>query len=129
MTSLANTESAARVPVGLTQRPSTFSVLSVITDYDSYMNKKVPITGTLDPRLREWAEHLVATGKASSISAVINDALTESYNQHKRGLALLRDRAGQADEDRVARMKAHIDAQAAIAPLRTPPTACAGSRI
>jgi hypothetical protein len=39
------------------------------------MNKKVPITVTLDPRLREWAEH--------------------------------------ADEDRVTRMRAHIDAQAA----------------
>jgi Arc/MetJ-type ribon-helix-helix transcriptional regulator len=77
------------------------------------MNKKVPITVTLDPRLREWAEHLVATGKAPSISAVINDALTQSYTQHKRGLALLRERAGHADEDRVARMRAHIDAQAA----------------
>lgn len=77
------------------------------------MNKKVPITVTLDPRLREWAEHLVATGKAPSISAVINDALTASYTQHKRGLALLRERAEHADEDRVARMRAHIDAQAA----------------
>jgi hypothetical protein len=46
-------------------------------------------------------------------SAVINGALTESYTQHKRGLALLRERAEHADEDRVARMRAHIDAQAA----------------
>lgn len=113
MTSLANTESAARTSVGLAEGSWTFSVLSVVADYDSFMNKKVPITVTLDPRLREWAEHLVATGKASSISAVINGALTESYNQHKRGLALLRERAGHADEDRVARIKSHIDAQAA----------------
>jgi len=96
-----------------TQHPLTFSVVSLVASYDSYMNKKVPITVTLDPRLREWAEHLVATGKAPSISAVINDALTESYTQHKRGLALLRERAEHADEDRVARMRAHIDAQAA----------------
>jgi Arc/MetJ-type ribon-helix-helix transcriptional regulator len=86
---------------------------SVTADYDSYMNKKVPITVTLDPRLREWAEHLVATGKAPSVSAVINDALTVSYSRHKRGLALLRERAEQGDEERVARMRAHIDAQAA----------------
>lgn len=77
------------------------------------MNKKLPITITLDPRLREWAEHLVATGKAPSISAVVNDALSASYAQHKRGLALLRDRAERADEDRVARLRAHVDAQAA----------------
>lgn len=77
------------------------------------MNKKLPITITLDPRLREWAEHLVATGKMPSISAVVNEALSASYAQHKRGLALLRDRAEQADEERVARLRAHVDAQAA----------------
>lgn len=101
-----------RVATGPAQRPWAVSVLSVIADYDSYMNKKVPITVTLDPRLREWAEHLVATGKAPSISAVIHDAMTESYSRHKRGLALLRERAEHADEARVARMRAHIDAQA-----------------
>jgi Arc/MetJ-type ribon-helix-helix transcriptional regulator len=76
------------------------------------MNKKQPITITLDPRLREWAEHLVATGKMPSISAVVNEALSTSYAQYKRGIALLRDRADNADEDRVARMRAHIAAQA-----------------
>jgi len=81
------------------------------------MNKKVPITVTLEPHLREWAEQLVATGKAPSISAVINDALAESYAQRKRGLALLRERAGHADEDRVDRMRAHVDAQAAALEL------------
>ncbi len=77
------------------------------------MNKKQPITITLDPRLREWAEHMVATGKMPSISAVVNEAMSASYAQYKRGLALLRDRAEQADEDRVARMRAHVEAQAA----------------
>jgi Arc/MetJ-type ribon-helix-helix transcriptional regulator len=81
------------------------------------MNKKVPITVTLEPHLREWAEHLVDTSKASSISAVINDALAKSYAQHKRGLALLRERAENADEDRVGRMRAHVDAQAAALEL------------
>jgi Arc/MetJ-type ribon-helix-helix transcriptional regulator len=82
--------------------------------YDSYMNKKQPITITLDPRLREWAEHLVATGKMPSISAVVNEAMSASYAQHRRGLALLRERAEQADKDRVARMRAHIEAQVAV---------------
>jgi Arc/MetJ-type ribon-helix-helix transcriptional regulator len=77
------------------------------------MNKKQPITITLDPRLREWAEHLVATGKMPSISAVVNEALSASYAQHKRGLALLRERAEQADQDRVARMRAHVETQVA----------------
>jgi Arc/MetJ-type ribon-helix-helix transcriptional regulator len=77
------------------------------------MNKKVPITVTLDPRLREWAEHLVATGKAPSISAVINAALTESYARHQHGLTLLRERSEQADKARVGRMRAHVEAQAA----------------
>lgn len=36
-------------------------------EYVSYVNKKVPVTVTLDPLLREWAEELVAAGKASSI--------------------------------------------------------------
>ena len=77
------------------------------------MNKKVPITVTLDPRLREWAEHLVATGRAPSISAVINEALTESYTQHRRGREVLRERADHADSARVRRMRAHVDRQAA----------------
>lgn len=77
------------------------------------MNKKQPITITLDPRLREWAEHLVAAGKMPSISAVINEALSASYAQQKRGLALLRERAERADQDRVARMRTHVEAQVA----------------
>ena len=81
------------------------------------MNTKMPITVTLEPRLREWAEHLVATDKAPSISAVINDALAESYAQRKRRLALLRERAEHADEDRVGRMHAHVEAQAAALAL------------
>lgn len=81
--------------------------------YDSCMNKKQPITITLDPRLREWAEHLVAAGKAPSISAVVNEALSASYAQHRRGLTLLRERAGQADGDRVMRMRAHVEQQVA----------------
>jgi Arc/MetJ-type ribon-helix-helix transcriptional regulator len=82
------------------------------------MNKKTPITITLDPRLREWADHLVATGKAPSISAVVNAALTSSYAQYQRGLALLRERAELADEAKVQRMRAHIDTQVAALGFR-----------
>jgi Arc/MetJ-type ribon-helix-helix transcriptional regulator len=82
-----------------------------ISRYGSCMAKKVPITVTLDSWLRRWAEHLVATGRAPSISAVINDALAESYTRHRQ--RMLRDRAGHADQARVRRMRAHIESQAA----------------
>jgi hypothetical protein len=58
--------------------------------------------------------------KAPSISAVINDALAESYAQHKRDLALLRERAEHADEDRVDRMRVAAVADASICPILTP---------
>jgi Arc/MetJ-type ribon-helix-helix transcriptional regulator len=59
------------------------------------MAKKVPIAVTLDPWLRRWAEHLVATGRARSVSAVINNVLTQSYIRHRRSQGLLRERAEQ----------------------------------
>jgi hypothetical protein len=77
------------------------------------MTKKVPITITLDPGLRQRAEHLVATGKARSISAVVNNALIESYTRHRRCQGLLHQRAEHADKTRVGRMRAHVEAQAA----------------
>jgi hypothetical protein len=42
------------------------------------------------------AEHLVATGRAPSVSAVINDVLTDSYTRHRRGQRLLRGNRGMA---------------------------------
>jgi Arc/MetJ-type ribon-helix-helix transcriptional regulator len=67
------------------------------------MAKKMPTTVTLDPRLRPWAEHLVAVGRAPSVSAVINDALAESYTRHRRSQTMLRQRAAHADQVRPRR--------------------------
>lgn len=96
----------------VTQRSWAFSALPVSADYDSSMDNGAPITVTLDPRLREWAEHLVATGKAQSVSDLINEALSERYTQYRNDLAYVRERASHADQDRVSRMREHIDAQA-----------------
>ena len=44
--------------------------------YDPSMSeRKTRLTVTIDPHLAAYAEQLVAAGKASSVSAVINDAL------------------------------------------------------
>ena len=83
------------------------------------MNEKVPVTVTLDPGLRQWAEHLVAAGRAPSISAVINDALAQSHARHRRSRWLLRERAEHADQARVRRMRARADAQAAALGLNS----------
>jgi hypothetical protein len=77
------------------------------------MAENTPITVTPDPGLRRWAEHLVAADRAPSISAVVNNALTESYARHRRSWGLLRERVEHADQVRVGRMRTHVDAQAA----------------
>ncbi len=58
------------------------------------------------------------TGKASSVSAVFNDALSEKERRDRRAVDRLKEIAAQADPDKVARMLAHIDAQAARLPGR-----------
>jgi Arc/MetJ-type ribon-helix-helix transcriptional regulator len=77
------------------------------------MDENAPIAVTLDPVLSRWAEHLVAIGQAPSVSAVINNALAESYARHRWSEGLLRKRARHADQLRVRRMRDHADAQAA----------------
>jgi hypothetical protein len=44
---------------------------------------KTRLSITIDPRLAAYAEQLVASGKAPSISAVINDALSESRASYR----------------------------------------------
>jgi Arc/MetJ-type ribon-helix-helix transcriptional regulator len=87
------------------------------------MNMGTPITVTIEPYLRLYAERQVELGRAPSISAVINSALAAHSANRDRGLAMLRARAASADEAtiaRVERMMAHIDAQAAALGLERP---------
>lgn len=75
-------------------------------------DSKKRITITVDPQLAEYAEKLVATGKAESVSAAFNAAMAARRRQERRGLALLREKAAQADPVRVARMTKHVEDQA-----------------
>ncbi len=81
-------------------------------------DRKVRLTVTVDPRLAAYAEQLVESGKAPSVSAVFNDALSEKAQRDRRVLDRLRETAAQADPAKVARMMTHIDAQAAKLPGR-----------
>lgn len=76
-------------------------------------DRKARVTITVDPDVLEYAEHLVATGKATSVAAVFNDAIAEKRITDQRALALLRERARQADPERVARMMRHVNRQLA----------------
>jgi Arc/MetJ-type ribon-helix-helix transcriptional regulator len=75
--------------------------------------RKTRVTVRIDPHLAEYAKLLVRAGKARSISAVINDALEQKSLRDRRGLSLLKAQAAQADPEKVARMKAGVDAQLA----------------
>ncbi|XVQ87795.1 hypothetical protein ACQP2K_10350 [Microbispora siamensis] len=74
-------------------------------------DRKTRITITVDPDVVEYAEHLVAIGKATSVAAVFNDAIAEKRITDQHALALLRERARQADPARVARMMRHVNRQ------------------
>jgi Arc/MetJ-type ribon-helix-helix transcriptional regulator len=85
--------------------------------YDLSMSeKKTRITITVDPHLAAYAERLVETGKAPSVSAAFNDAFAERLHRDRRARRWWAARAADAAADpavsaRVARMKAHIDEQ------------------
>ncbi|WP_283136455.1 hypothetical protein [Rhizohabitans arisaemae] len=74
-------------------------------------NRKVRVTITVDPEVLEYAEHLVSGGKATSVAAVFNEAIAEKRITDQRALALLQERAAQANPERVARMMAHVRRQ------------------
>jgi hypothetical protein len=80
--------------------------------------RKARLTITVDPRLSAYAEHLVETGKAPSVSAVFNDALAERVQRDKRIRMRWKEAAERADPAKVARMMAHVEAQAAALPGR-----------
>ena len=79
-------------------------------------DRKTRLTVTVDPHLIAYAEQLVKAGKATSVSAVFNDALTERVERDKRITRRWRELTAQADKAKVQRMIAHAEAQAAQLP-------------
>lgn len=79
-------------------------------------DRKARLEITVDSHLSAYAEHLVETGKAPSVSAVVNDALSEKERRDRQAVDRLRETAARADEAKVGRMLAHVDAQAAAIP-------------
>ena len=78
--------------------------------------RKICVTVTLEPHLAAYAERLVEAGKAPSVSAVVNDALEARRQRDQKARRLWREAAERADPDKVARMLAHVEAQAAQLP-------------
>ena len=81
-------------------------------------DRKTRVTVTIDPHLVAYAERLVEDGKAPSVSAVVNRALEAEVERDRDALNRLREVAAQADPARVARMIAHVEAQAAALGFR-----------
>jgi Arc/MetJ-type ribon-helix-helix transcriptional regulator len=79
-------------------------------------DRKTRLTVTVDPRLAAYAEQLVETGKAPSVSAVFNDALAERVERDRRIARRWKEHTAQADMARVERMIAHAEAQAGQLP-------------
>lgn len=85
--------------------------------YDLGMSeRKTRLTVTIDPDLAAYAERLVEAGKASSVSAVVNHALDAERRREHRIMERWTEAAGQADPEKVARMRACVDAQLARLP-------------
>ncbi len=75
--------------------------------------REARLTITVDSQLSAYAEHLVESGHAASVSAVFNEALAEkAYRDRRRG-GLWKAKAEQGDPGRVTRMMARIDQQLA----------------
>lgn len=79
-------------------------------------DRKTRITVTIDPRLASYAEKLVESGKAESVSAVVNSALSERVERDRRIRRRWKEITAQADHAKVERMMAHVDAQLAKLP-------------
>lgn len=74
-------------------------------------DRKSRLTITVDSELSEYAERLVESGQAASVSAAFNDAMAEKAYRDRRRRSLWRAKADQADSGRVARMVEHVDQQ------------------
>jgi Arc/MetJ-type ribon-helix-helix transcriptional regulator len=85
--------------------------------YDDGMSHgKARITITVDPQLVTYAERLVETGKAPSVSAAFNDAFAERIQRDRHARRWWTEKVAEAARDpetaaRVDRMRAHIDRQ------------------
>jgi Arc/MetJ-type ribon-helix-helix transcriptional regulator len=79
-------------------------------------DRKTRVTVTIDPHLAAYAERLVESGKADSVSAVVNGALSERVDRDRRIRRRWQEITAQADRSKVARMLAHIEAQRAQLP-------------
>jgi endonuclease YncB( thermonuclease family) len=79
----------------------------------SMSERKSRLTITVDPDLGSYAERLVASGQAASVSAAFNEVMAEKAYRDRRRLGLWKARGDQADPGRVARMMAHVDQQLA----------------
>lgn len=77
---------------------------------------KTRITVTIDPHLAAYAERLVESGKADSVSAVVNVALSERIERDRRIRRRWKEITASADPEKVARMMAHVEAQRAQLP-------------
>jgi Arc/MetJ-type ribon-helix-helix transcriptional regulator len=80
--------------------------------------RKTRVTVTIDPHLAAYAERLVETGDAPSVSAVVNDALAARRRRDlgERAERLWAEAAERADQTKVDRMLAHVRAQVAQLP-------------
>lgn len=76
-------------------------------------DRKARLTITVDSHLSAYAEHLVESGHATSVSAAFNEAMAEKAYRGRHRRSLWKAKSEQADPDRVARMMAHIDQQLA----------------
>jgi Arc/MetJ-type ribon-helix-helix transcriptional regulator len=79
-------------------------------------DRKTRVTVTIDPHLAAYAERLVESGKADSVSAVVNGALSERVDRDRRIRRRWQEITAQADRAKVSRMLAHIEAQRAQLP-------------
>jgi hypothetical protein len=75
--------------------------------------KKDRITITVDPLLVAYAERLVETGHAASVSVAFSTAMQEKVYRDQRLRSLWKSVVDQADPAKVARMIAHVNQQLA----------------
>jgi Arc/MetJ-type ribon-helix-helix transcriptional regulator len=73
-------------------------------------DRKARLTITVDSHLIAYADHLVETGHATSVSAAFNEAIAEKAYRDRRQRSLWKAKR-EPDPARVARMLAHIDQQ------------------
>jgi hypothetical protein len=103
--------------VGLAQdalRAGVSPARRVSPEYDLSMSeRKSRLTITVDPDLSGYAERLVASGHAASVSAAFNEAMAEKAYRDRRRRGLWKARGEQADPGRIARMMARVDQQLA----------------